>query len=99
MDTRIGYPNEHLANDVPEEMASPMYSTGIGLVIVGIERFEKEKEKMKPVVEEEIPVPEEKAVKSKKVKEKKPKTPEKPGQKFTDSFIEKIQKWFEEENE
>lgn len=99
MDTRIGYPNEHLANDVPEEMASPMYSTGIGLVIVGIERFEKEKEKMKPVVEEEIPAPEENAVKTKKVKEKKIKDPDKSGQKFTDSFIEKIQKWFEEENE
>ena len=33
MDTRIGYPNEHLAENVPEEMAHPMYSTGVGLVI------------------------------------------------------------------
>ena len=39
-DTRIGYPNEHLANDVPDEMASPMYATGIGLVIEGIQRTE-----------------------------------------------------------
>ncbi len=45
MDTRIGYPNEHLANDVPDEMASPMYSTGIGLVIEGFTRLGKEKEK------------------------------------------------------
>ncbi len=45
MDTRIGYPNEHLANDVEEEMASPMYATGIGLVIEGINRFKREKEK------------------------------------------------------
>jgi cell division protein FtsA len=43
MDTRIGYPNEHLANGVPEEMAIPMYSTGVGLVIIGLERFEREK--------------------------------------------------------
>jgi cell division protein FtsA len=42
MDTRIGYPNEHLAPGVPEEMASPMYATGIGLVIIGLQRFEKE---------------------------------------------------------
>jgi cell division protein FtsA len=42
MDTRIGYPNEHLAPGVPEEMASPMYSTGIGLVIIGLQRYEKE---------------------------------------------------------
>jgi cell division protein FtsA len=45
MDTRIGHPNEHLAKDVPDEMASPMYSTGIGLVIEGITRLNKEKEK------------------------------------------------------
>jgi len=42
MDTRIGYPNEHLANEVPDEMAMPMFATGIGLVIVGINRYEKE---------------------------------------------------------
>jgi cell division protein FtsA len=102
MDTRIGYPNEHLANDVLEEMASPMYSTGIGLVIVGIDRFEKEKEKMKPLEpEEEVPLPEvpEKEKKAKKVKEKKIKEPKQSGEKFTDSFIKKIQKWFDEENE
>ncbi len=42
MDTRIGYPNEHLAPGLPEEMASPMYATGIGLVIIGLKRMEKE---------------------------------------------------------
>ncbi len=45
MDTRIGYPNEHLAKEVPDEMASPLYSTGIGLVIEGIVRLDKEKVK------------------------------------------------------
>lgn len=45
IDTRIGYPNEHLANDVPDEMASPMYATGIGLVIEGIRRFDYDKQK------------------------------------------------------
>ncbi len=42
MDTRIGYPNEHLAPGIPEEMASPAYATGIGLVIIGLQRLEKE---------------------------------------------------------
>jgi len=51
MDTRIGYPNEHLANDVPEEMAIPMYSTGVGLVIIGLDRFEKENGNNKKVKE------------------------------------------------
>ena len=45
MDTRVGYPNEHLSNDVADEMASPMYATGTGLVIEGFKRYDKEKEK------------------------------------------------------
>jgi len=45
MDTRVGYPNEHLSQDVPDEMASPMYSTGTGLVIEGFKRLDKEKKK------------------------------------------------------
>ncbi|MFH1004963.1 MAG: cell division protein FtsA [Bacteroidota bacterium] len=42
MDTRIGYPNEHLTKS-NEDVASPMFSTGIGLVINGYEELEKEK--------------------------------------------------------
>lgn len=41
MNTRIGYPNEHLAGNMPDELCSPMYSTGIGLVIKGFEHAEK----------------------------------------------------------
>jgi len=41
MDTRIGYPNEHLAKNVSEEIASPMFATGVGLVIKGFERLSK----------------------------------------------------------
>ncbi len=82
MDTRIGYPNEHLAPGVPEEMASPMYSTGIGLVIIGLQRYEKEQtknEKTGKVIE--------KAEKPGKSEEKKP----------TKSFLDKIKKFFEED--
>ncbi len=59
MDTRIGYPNEHLANDVTEDLASPMYATGIGLVIEGLGRYYKEmgnnfeKEEVNKVVNED----------------------------------------------
>jgi cell division protein FtsA len=36
MDARIGYPNEHLASStIVDNITSPMYSTGIGLVIKG----------------------------------------------------------------
>lgn len=40
MDTRIGYPNEHLAKGNSEEMTSPMYATGVGLVIKGFDTIE-----------------------------------------------------------
>ncbi len=53
MEVRIGYPNEHLAKGTPEELASPMYATGIGLVIEGIKRydFELEMDRMKDELE------------------------------------------------
>jgi cell division protein FtsA len=43
-DTRIGYPNEHLANGNSEEVTSPMYATGVGLVIKGFQKLDKQKE-------------------------------------------------------
>lgn len=42
MDTRIGFPNEHLSNNADNEVASPMYATGVGLVIEGINRFDRD---------------------------------------------------------
>ncbi len=42
MDVRIGYPNEHLSKECPEEMIQPMFATGVGLVRRGIEKHEKE---------------------------------------------------------
>jgi cell division protein FtsA len=37
MDTRIGYPNEHLAGDSSEATTSPLYATAVGLVMNAIE--------------------------------------------------------------
>ena len=37
MDTRVGYPNEHLAKGNAEELTSPLFATGVGLVIKGYE--------------------------------------------------------------
>ena len=48
MDTRIGYPNEHLAGDSDTEMASPLYATAVGLVMNAVEN------QSKVVIEEEI---------------------------------------------
>jgi cell division protein FtsA len=44
MDVRIGYPNECLAADTPEEINQPMYSTSIGLLLKGLEIYEQNKE-------------------------------------------------------
>ena len=37
MDTRIGYPNEHLAGNSDEEISCPLYATVVGLVMNSIE--------------------------------------------------------------
>jgi len=44
MDTRVGYPNEHLAGDTDKDVTSPLYSTAVGLVMDGLTRLEKYKE-------------------------------------------------------
>ena len=40
LEVRLGYPNEYLANETAEDLASPLYSTGIGLVMEGIAKYE-----------------------------------------------------------
>ena len=37
MDTRVGFPNEHMAGDSDSEVTSPMYATAVGLVLNGLE--------------------------------------------------------------
>ncbi|HZK08280.1 MAG TPA: cell division protein FtsA [Bacteroidales bacterium] len=85
MDTRIGYPNEHLTNNTPEEMSSPMYATSIGLVIGGLERVE-----MKIRREENALVGTNKEKKSKDAEAK----PRRQG-----NFLKKIQEFFESDSE
>jgi cell division protein FtsA len=41
MDTRIGYPNEHLAGDSDAEIASPLYATAVGLLMNAIKNQSK----------------------------------------------------------
>ena len=45
LEVRLGYPNEYLANETAEDLASPLYSTGIGLVIEGIAKYENDKKR------------------------------------------------------
>ena len=46
MDTRVGYPNEHLAGDSDSETTSPMYATAVGLVLNSLENQTRVTESM-----------------------------------------------------
>ena len=57
MDTRVGYPNEHLAGDSDGDITSPLYATAVGLVLDGLERQEKQAFVEDSTTDEEIPEP------------------------------------------
>ncbi len=86
MDTRIGYPNEHLAGDSDESLSSPQYATTVGLVMNGLKKLDKEKSK--EVVMQQHP--NEEPVENEDVKNEEPPKPpkktifEKWGEKFKD---------------
>ena len=52
MDTRIGYPNEHLAGNSSEEISSPLFATAVGLVMNSIENSTQSAVRMELVKEQ-----------------------------------------------
>lgn len=44
LDTRIGYPNEHLGKGKSDEVKSPMHATGVGLVLAGFKALDYREE-------------------------------------------------------
>lgn len=54
MDTRIGYPNEHLAKGNAEEITSPTFATSVGLVMKGLEKFDKQAKRELPVKDHSV---------------------------------------------
>ncbi|HLF52201.1 cell division protein FtsA [Flavobacterium sp.] len=56
MDTRIGYPNEHLAGNSDEEISSPLYATAVGLVMNSIENKTQSAVKFYIQEPEKVPV-------------------------------------------
>jgi cell division protein FtsA len=87
IETRIGYPNEHLAKKVPEEMASPMYATGIGLVIECIKRMDSDIKTSRGDIDKSSDKP------NAKKERKKSKSSQGTGR-----YLEIIKKWFEDAN-
>lgn len=61
MDTRVGFPNEHLGKTKMDVVKSPMYATGVGLVLAGFHALDDREERYKEVKENS------RAVKAKKV--------------------------------
>jgi cell division protein FtsA len=53
-ETRIGYPNEHLGSESKDVVVSPMFSTGVGLVLKGFEYIENERPPKKVEETEEV---------------------------------------------
>ncbi|PVW17073.1 cell division protein FtsA [Marixanthomonas spongiae] len=86
MDTRIGYPNEHLAGGSDDETTSPTYATAVGLVLSSLNNQEKAKQKRQEKVEavenQETTRPEE--------KEEPKKEPPKERRRFFDKWAEKF---------
>ena len=70
MDCRIGTPNEHLAGN-DDELKNPLYATGVGLVMKGIEKYERDSKRgsnqTKQEVEVEVETTGQKKKESKKV--------------------------------
>ncbi|MDO4228882.1 MAG: cell division protein FtsA [Capnocytophaga sp.] len=60
MDTRIGYPNEHLASNSDVKVTSPIYATSIGLVMSAIDYEAEEaiRQKMEEIKEVSVPISE-----------------------------------------
>ncbi len=56
LDTRIGYPNEHLGKSVVEEVKSPMYATSVGLVLAGFKSLDEREEGYKKRIANTGPV-------------------------------------------
>jgi len=102
LNARIGFPNEHLSGGHIEELAKPMYSTCIGLILKGYNDYENKNKQMAPnfarveapketveVIEEEVVIAE------KEIKIKQRKTL----QGFMDKFKTNLIELFKEEED
>lgn len=47
LDTRIGYPNEHLGKSKIEAIKSPMYATAVGLVLAGFRSLDEREDRIR----------------------------------------------------
>ncbi len=95
IDCRIGTPNEHLAKS-SENVTNPMFSTGVGLVMMGIKKMEEEMRKTNKTIQPTVELkPEEKE----KEKKKPANHSSKVRGKFFESFGNKVADWLRDDVE
>jgi cell division protein FtsA len=95
IDCRIGTPNEHLAKS-SENVTNPMFSTGVGLVMMGVKKMEDEMRKTNKTIEPKVELkPEEKE----KEKKKPANHSNKVRGKFFETFGNKVADWLRDDVE
>jgi len=71
MDTRVGFPSEHLAGDTQEAVSSPLFATSVGLLMSALEDTKlEEEEEASAANDDENPVDESESVKEVAIKRK-----------------------------
>lgn len=102
MDTRIGFPNEHLAGNSSEEMSSPLYATAVGLMMNSISNNTKSailmSEMEQSINDEKVkeePTPEIVAETPKATDSKTESTETKIKRSFFDKYVEKIKEFLD----
>ncbi|MDG1653309.1 MAG: cell division protein FtsA [Flavobacteriaceae bacterium] len=71
MDTRVGFPSEHLAGDTQEAVSSPLFATSVGLLMSALEDTKlEEEEEASASSDDENPVDESESVKEVAIKRK-----------------------------
>jgi cell division protein FtsA len=98
LDCRIGTPNEHLAG-ADDELKNPMYATAVGLVMKGIEKYERESKRgINTTKTKEEPVIESKELKKKEEKKVTEHSSKKMGS-FLSDILNKTRDWISDDVE
>lgn len=100
MDTRIGYPNEHLAGNSDSETTSPLYATAVGLVMKSLEK-NKRQQQTAPVQyekaggEQEAPVDDFEEEEIVEMEEEQISEPKKERRNFLDKWADKLKEFLD----
>ncbi|WP_027393123.1 cell division protein FtsA [Aquimarina latercula] len=96
MDTRIGYPNEHLAGNSDPETTSPMYATAVGLVMDSLVHISKQKKAaVKEAVVEEEQKKETATIEGEGIEEEKPVVDSRPRKNILEKWTEKFKEFLD----